>query len=275
MTRKTANTGVDPTAFGAAILAFALWLTVNTTANQVYAGSQDPTPSTATEPSQTTPPRDREPKEYTDAERISGLQQLVTNDERRVGQLRDELSRLESEFEEASEEFSRLDAALTEKTKQAENVPDDLPPDEVAAMSAAIAELKVKRKVAQDVFDLLIKRRKTTQLQIATLAEKIQLEREALDRVNGVEPPPHGEPSAAGEVPETPVQSKPSEAAPAAASLDAAPTTPSQTAADSPVPATPANGAEANGAETTEDASPVQPADPTPWASPSGLAHKT
>ncbi len=169
-----------------------------TCASQVTAKQGDPVPKQSAQPTPAQPPVEsppltRDPNSYTEAERIAGLTQLIKEDEQRVQQLRSELAALEFEFERASKEFSRLDAGVTEKRKQVDKPAEGLPPDAVAALQAELADLTSQRKTAQDAFDLIIKRRKTSQAQITTLEEKITLSRAGLDRMMGVVPPPTGE----------------------------------------------------------------------------------
>ncbi|MEX0818764.1 MAG: mechanosensitive ion channel domain-containing protein [Pirellulaceae bacterium] len=173
-----------------AVLSILLSPSFQATANQTDASRNGSAQSPPAAPPVASTPTDRDSNSYTEAERITRLQQLVKQDQQRLQQLRAELTELEFEFERASKEFSQLEAAVTEKTKQVDKPDENLPPEAVAAMRLELADLVDQRKLAQEAFDLIIKRRKTTQSQITTLEEKILLAQTALDRLMGVEPSP-------------------------------------------------------------------------------------
>ncbi len=108
--------------------------------------------------------------ERSDAELIAGVQKLLANDKQRVAAMESQRNELNRAYDAASARFARLDSEMTEMRSAVDPNPD-------------LPALESKWQQAKVDFELLINRRKAVEQQIATLHEKIDLTKEALDLI--------------------------------------------------------------------------------------------
>jgi small-conductance mechanosensitive channel len=157
---------------------------------------------------------------FTAAERIAGIQKLLTADQQRRSELESRLEALEGQFEEASDEFRRLDAERTAAEGAAAAGPKGKAPQQEESPSP----LQQQWVAARDRFDSIIRQRQVLQQQVDILAEKIEVEQAALDRATSAQTPSNGLPDRppASDAPRS-VASDPEKKSPADGK-DAAPT---------------------------------------------------
>jgi small conductance mechanosensitive channel len=208
------------------------------------------TPVTKSEPSE---PKTKSKTETTDAakpaapgeavsaaEQVVNLRRSITAGETRLAELKAERDDPNGEYAQAEAAFAEADSAL----EAAKNALKATSADDEPARKAAQDEVARREKtwnLSKDRFDLAIEDRKANGEQFVNLEKKLQLDRQALDKLEGKEPPapePAPVPEAA---PVSPAETRPAEtpapAAPAAAPADpAAPSVPVP-AAPAPVPA--------------------------------------
>lgn len=183
------------------------------------------------------PAGDDAPAAPSDAEQISQIRRTVEAGQKRLEALIAEHNDPKGEYAEAEAEFQRLDEDLERKKKALQGLHDDGTAEKTKArarLQAEITALEKSRGLAKDRFDLAIEERKTLKEQIATLEEKIQRDREALDHLTGaatVESSKDEKPRA--EVPEK-GKGKEKEAAPKAPKPDVVPANPINAATAEP-----------------------------------------
>ena len=146
-------------------------------------------PAQGQEPS---PAVEQHPEKTSVAERISGVGELYDMDRRRLKQVQTELHKVQNEYKDARKEFEQLDKTLAEKKAL---LKDDAGKQKAPVSPAAMTGLEKLWQLAKDRFDLIIEKQKILQAQMATLEEKIRLEKAALDRLTGVEKKSTAEPS--------------------------------------------------------------------------------
>jgi predicted nucleic acid-binding Zn-ribbon protein len=117
-----------------------------------------------------------------DAELISGVDQLYERDRRRLKQVHLELQKAENEYKDARKEFEQLNDALM---KRKEQLKESGSGSRATSVPTELAVLERHWQLAKDLFDLVIQKQKLLQAQMATVEEKIQLEKAALDRLTG------------------------------------------------------------------------------------------
>lgn len=193
---------------------------------------------------------DQSPAKQSDAERITRLQRTIEDDEKLLKELNAKLDDPEGEYSKAEAEFKSLDEELEAKRQELQGLKDEGKADQAAALQAEIEPLQQRWKLSKDRFDLAIQEHKTLQEQIGTLQQKIQQDREALNKL--LAPPatqpaaapsetptttpaqPTGQAEAAPEAAEPAPQTTPAPAVPGVPALDAAPGKPGQEPAPEP-----------------------------------------
>lgn len=127
------------------------------------------------------PPASEGLEKLSDAERIARLQRTIAENEKLLAELNEKLKDPESEFAKADAEFSELDRGLEAKRKEVRELKEAGRADEAVALETEIQPLQQRWKLSKDRFELAVQERKTLQEQIATLEQKLQHDREALD----------------------------------------------------------------------------------------------
>jgi small-conductance mechanosensitive channel len=146
-----------------------------------------------------------------EAERIARLQRSIDADQVRLDQLESSIDNPQGEYARADEAFKTLDQELADVKRElaaAQNAGRVL---DVDVLRSSLAELEPRWAEARTQFQLEIEERKSQQASIATLQDKLQRDREALDRLRG---------NAPNETPKFP-PSPTSPGAPGSATLDA------------------------------------------------------
>jgi len=148
---------------------------------QVKADGGEPKPAQGKAPPVPPPPAVGEKlKPMSDAELISGVDQLYERDRRRLKQVHLELQKAENEYKDARKEFEQLNDALMKRKEQLKESGSGS-----TSVPTELAVLERHWQLAKDRFDLAIQKQKFLQAQMATVEEKIQLEKAALDRLTG------------------------------------------------------------------------------------------
>jgi small conductance mechanosensitive channel len=161
------------------------------------------------------------------AEQVVNLRRSITAGEARLAELKAERDDPDGEYAQAEAAFAEADSAL----EAAKNALKATPGDDEQARKAAQDEVARREKtwnLSKDRFDLAIEDRKANGEQFVNLEKKLQLDRQALDKLEGKEPPAP-EPAPAPEAAPVPaVETKAAETpAPVAAPADpAAPSVP-------------------------------------------------
>jgi small-conductance mechanosensitive channel len=119
-----------------------------------------------------------------EAERLSRLQRSLEADGKRLAELKESLANPESEYAKAEADFRHFDVSLEQKRKQLEKLGDSAP-EEAARLASEIEAVERSWKLAKQRFDLAILERKTLQENAATLEQKLQKDKEALDKLQG------------------------------------------------------------------------------------------
>lgn len=124
----------------------------------------------------------------TTADRIARLQSTIAADELALNELRSQLAMRASEEEDAGTEFQQVTAQIESLNEELRKVKDD------ATASTQTDEklrlLQTERALAKEKFDLAIAARKTAQERITTLEAKTVQDKQALDKLKGIGPPP-------------------------------------------------------------------------------------
>ncbi len=137
----------------------------------------------ATQDSAQQQPESKAPAPQSDAERIARLERTIEENEKLLNDLKTKFEDSQGEFPQAKAEFNKLDEELQAKRNELEQLNSDGKAEQAAALQAEIEALEPPWKLAKERFDLLIEQRKTEQEQIATLDERIQQDRAALERL--------------------------------------------------------------------------------------------
>ena len=179
------------------------------------------------QPAAQTPPPAGAPEKLSDAELITRLQRSLEESEKRLNEIKAQLEDPQGEYAKAESEFSGLDKELEPKKKALQKLRETGNPDEVAQAEKEIENLQQRWKLAKNRFDLAITERKTLQEQVATLEQKTNQDREALNKLKA---PPTTQPAAIPPPEQSPVS------VPAAPQPEPAPSV--QPPAVQPAPAT-------------------------------------
>jgi small conductance mechanosensitive channel len=138
---------------------------------------------------QSAPARPDDTPVLTDADRIARLQRSLAEATAQLGSYKQKLDDPDSEFARAEKDFAKLDKEVESQKSARRNAGEQGDSSRVSVLSAELANLESRRKLAKDRFDLAIQERKTLQEQIATLNTKIKQDEGALRRLKG-EPTP-------------------------------------------------------------------------------------
>jgi len=120
----------------------------------------------------------------TTAERIAGLERLLTADRQRLADLQRLSEELQQDFEARSAEFTAQDALVTAERASTEAATAE----ERKVRRPTLERLGKQREAARAQFDRTISRRKAVQEQLEILSEKIALEEKGLERLKSAEP---------------------------------------------------------------------------------------
>ncbi len=120
-----------------------------------------------------------------DAEQIARLQRSISASQKQLEELKAQKENPESEFARAEAEFNAADKKLQLLKKSLK----DAPPEKVEELKAQLAAFEKTWKLSKDRFDLAIEERKTLVEQITSIEQLIQHDRQAFDRLTGVDPP--------------------------------------------------------------------------------------
>lgn len=120
-----------------------------------------------------------------DAERVSRIQKGIDDTGAQLTQLREGMSDPKGEYKKAEAEFSDLDGQFEAAKKEIQRLRAEGSVD-VSAKEAALADLEKRRTLAKERFDLAIRERKGTQDKIALLEQKLQQDKDALNKLLGV-----------------------------------------------------------------------------------------
>ncbi|QDT55784.1 putative MscS family protein YkuT [Caulifigura coniformis] len=187
----------------------------------------------------------------TTAERIAGLERLLTADRQRQADLRRLSEELQQDFEARSAEFTTKDSLVTETRAGMEAATEE----ELKVRRPALEKLEKEREAARAQFDRTISRRKAVQEQLEILTEKIALEEKGLERLKSAEPEASSQPSPRSRPPKAAPDGQPAADANAAGPEESK--SPSNTAADRPAAEALAPGAKANAADQKEESNPA------------------
>jgi small-conductance mechanosensitive channel len=196
--------------------------------------------------------------DVSEAEKITGLQKTIAADEKKVAELKSDMSSPRNEYQQAEAAFKSLDKELIEKQDELEKLNVAGKMQEAEAALITVMDLEKKRGFAQERFDLAIQTRKTEQEQLAALEEKLIRDKAALEKLAG--PAPVAAPPSA-----TPVKTALQELLGTAPPAAVAPVMP---ASATPVAAPPAAAAPAQPAPVPTSTQPAPAAVATPAAAP-------
>ncbi|MBU0718868.1 MAG: hypothetical protein KJ749_11510, partial [Planctomycetes bacterium] len=118
-----------------------------------------------------------------DAERVSQFTRTIEENEKRLAGLKIKLEDPEDEYFKAETEFKQVDAAFDAKQKEIVKLKEAGQASEVDSQQAELDALTQRRQLAKERFDLAIQERKTLQEQVTTLEQKLQQDREALNKL--------------------------------------------------------------------------------------------
>lgn len=127
------------------------------------------------------------PAALTEAEQITRLQRNIAADEKQVEELRCDLADPTNEYGTAEREFRSIDDQFTLEKAELTNLADKGNAEAFAKWKESLASTEKAWKLARERFDLAIQTRKTVQEQIAALDGKLQQDRQALNKLMGVE----------------------------------------------------------------------------------------
>lgn len=120
-----------------------------------------------------------------EAERITELQETIEEDQKQLSALEMELENPESDYSKAEKEFRELNDELDAHQKELEAAEKSGSVDEVERIKKEIDSIELKRKLAQELFDLEIESRKNLREEIHALKSKIKKDQDALDVLTG------------------------------------------------------------------------------------------
>lgn len=165
-------------------------------------------------------------EKVSDAERITRLRTAIEQNEKLVAELKARIEDPESEYAKAEEEFKKLDEQLQAKKREVQQLRDSASAEQASAVEKQMEALQKQWQLAKDRFDLAIQERRTLQDQLATVQQKIEQDKAALNKLlappapvqpeaappttaPGLEDKTAGEPSSAERSPEAKPDTKP------------------------------------------------------------------
>ncbi len=197
------------------------------------------------------------------AEQIAHLKRSIEGDLKNLEAMKLEEENPENEYRQAESRFQALDTHWSEQTKKIQQLKDMGKKAEADLLEKELRDLKKKRDLAKDRFELTIQERKTLREKAIALRTKVQQDQTALSKLTG-EGPPVAEPTPAitnGQATENPPSKTPPKGV-----VEAPPTNP-PTARNQPgipgitppVKPNPAGNPEAKNAPPTQPPPAVQP----------------
>jgi moderate conductance mechanosensitive channel len=166
-----------------------MWLVIviSVLAAQNASGQRRPWNLTAASPPEKkgAPLSGSDSESLSDADRISRLQRGIEETELKVAELKDKLGGPRSEYKKAESEFGELDRQFEESRKELHKLKES-GASGVEDREAALADLHKKRALARERFDLAIAERKTIQDQVVLLEQRLQQDRDALNKLQGI-----------------------------------------------------------------------------------------
>ncbi|MEX2186566.1 MAG: mechanosensitive ion channel domain-containing protein [Pirellulales bacterium] len=208
------------------------------------ASASEPAAKSAAGASNSTPLKPDEAAAPTsDAERISRLERAIEDGEKRLGQLKANLSDPQGEYATAEAEFKKLDGAMEEARQTLREATEAAVEDDIAAAKQAVADIEPQWNLAKQRFEVELQERRVLKENIAIVEQKLQSDREASDKLKGV-----GQAA--------------SPAASAGATSNGTPVPAGPNAAATPVAANPPGGSSTAGQSATANASPPIAATP-------------
>ncbi len=130
-------------------------------------------------------PTDSDPERVSDAERIARFQRGIDDTPAQLGQLRDNLNDPNGEYKKAETEFGELDGQFETGRKELQKLKGEGALN-LTEREAALLDLEKKRTLARERFDLAIRERKAIQDQVVLLEQKLQQDRDALNKLVGI-----------------------------------------------------------------------------------------
>jgi len=124
-------------------------------------------------------------RKHSDAEKVGELQQSLDQDREQLKGLENEFENPNSEYAESEREFKTLNSELELTMEELEKAKGSNEPANTQRLEQEISSLHRRRKLAEDRFDLAIEDRKTLRDQRATLRDKIENDKKALDTLTG------------------------------------------------------------------------------------------
>ena len=134
------------------------------------------------------PTPDADPERLSDAERISRLQRGIDENQTKLTELRDKQNDPKSEYNKAATEFGELDLQVEELRKEVHKLKGEGRTG-AEARESELADLDKKRALARERFDLAIAERKAIQDQVVLLEQRLQQDRDALNKLQGISEP--------------------------------------------------------------------------------------
>jgi small-conductance mechanosensitive channel/predicted nucleic acid-binding Zn-ribbon protein len=158
------------------------------------AQAQQPAPPATTtdepNPAGAAPDEKSQDEPITEADRIARLQSTIAADEKALTELRAQLEKRGSEEDVAGTEFQKVIAQIESLTQQLQNAEDDGDQAAATQIEEKLKPLQKERELAKEKFDLSIAARKTAHEQVTTLEAKTAQDKQALDKLKGIGPPP-------------------------------------------------------------------------------------
>lgn len=148
----------------------------------------------------------QEVETLSDAERIARLQRAIEEGSARLADQKEKLDAPMGEYAEAEKAFRLIDADVNAKKRDLQRFEETGQKSEAATLKTDLETIEKNWKLAKERFDLAIQERKTRQEQVVTLEQKLQRDRDALQRLLA---PPTTQPVAAPPKPDAPTTSQP------------------------------------------------------------------
>lgn len=120
-----------------------------------------------------------------DAERIATLRNSLDEDQRSLKKLQGQLANPENEYELAQSRYQEIDRQFIDKTREIQKLKEQKKDQDAEHLAAKLKELEKPRQLARERFDLAIKDRKSLQMKIVTLEQKLARDKAALEKLTG------------------------------------------------------------------------------------------
>ena len=133
----------------------------------------------------TNQPGDQQRAHLSVPEQIAQLKRTIQSEEQELSDLKTELKDPDSEYAKALAEFDRIDKLLEARKQAKAALEQQGKTDEAQVLGAKLVTLNKMWTLAKNRSELEIDERKTLNLQIATLKDKLRRDRAALDELTG------------------------------------------------------------------------------------------